>query len=91
MAQPSISSAQLETHAPHLRKAVLDSSVKGTYTVREVVGLGNGILDELVNYLEEKCGAREMVGYEREAEGVLYTRREVSSQHHGMSTPSRFL
>jgi hypothetical protein len=55
--QPSTSSSDLKTSAPHLRSAISDKSVKGRYTVSEVVGLETGSSAELVSTLVSKCGA----------------------------------
>jgi len=75
--QPSTSSADLKTSAPHLKAAVADKSVKGRYTVSEVVGLKAGSSAELVSTLVSKCGAVPMTQAGVEQEKTMFVEFET--------------
>lgn len=55
---PSVSATDLSHHnsATYLQEALADPSVKGTFSVSEVVGLQDGSMDELIEHIHSKCG-----------------------------------
>jgi hypothetical protein len=54
---PGVTSSELSSNAPHLRKAINDGSVKGRYTVNEVVGLSSSTTKDLAALVEKECHA----------------------------------
>lgn len=91
--QPSTSSSDLKTSAPHLKAAIADKSVKGRYTVSEVVGLETSSSAELVSTLVSKCGAVPM-SHEAVEEGktvfVEFENGVGELGHIGISLPLSF-
>ncbi|KAL5317955.1 hypothetical protein ACEPPN_015059 [Leptodophora sp. 'Broadleaf-Isolate-01'] len=58
LTQPSLTSSELSAHAPHLRNAIVHSSVQGRLAVNDVLGLKASDGDELQALLEKECGAQ---------------------------------
>lgn len=58
ISQPELTASTLSKSAPHIRKALNHKSTKASLAVSEVVGLKDGDRDELVKFIQEKCGAK---------------------------------
>jgi hypothetical protein len=53
---PGVTSSELSSNAPHLRRAISHKSVQGKYTVSEAVGLTVSTSNDLAQVVEKKCG-----------------------------------
>jgi hypothetical protein len=62
ISQPSLSSIDLSTHSPHLKTAILNPAVKTRVVIEEVLGLSAAAGVELMEFVQEKCGAKVVEG-----------------------------
>ena len=58
IAQPELTVSALSKSASHIRKIIEHESTKASLAVSEVVGLKVGDRQELVRFIQEKCGAK---------------------------------
>jgi hypothetical protein len=54
---PGVTSSELSSNAPHLRRAISHKGVQGKYTVSEAVELTVSTSNDLAQVAERKCGA----------------------------------
>lgn len=58
ISQPGLTATALPRSLPHLQAAELDETTKSVYNVAEVVGLKASHKDDLVRFVQQKCGAK---------------------------------
>jgi hypothetical protein len=54
---PGVTSSDLSSHAPHLRRAVSDRKLYGRYVVTEALGLTASTADTLAEVVRKECSA----------------------------------